>query len=101
MHPEDNCPRSREIILQIDEELNIDLPQFGLNDISAIADFVENKLVGKRNDETALFVNGQPDTLNRFAQDIVTGAIIGMLSTLKDVNEDIKSVEITFRKKVG
>ena len=84
-----------------DEQLNIDLPQFRLNDVSAIADFVETKLVGKRNDDTTLFVNGQPITLNRFAQDIVTGAIIGMLSTLKDMDKDIKSVEVTFRKKVG
>lgn len=84
-----------------DEELNIDLPQFGLNDVSAVADFVETKLVGKRNDETTLFVNGQPITLNRFAQDIVTGAILGMLSILKDVDEDIRSVELTHRKKVG
>jgi molybdopterin-guanine dinucleotide biosynthesis protein MobB len=78
-----------------DEQLDIDLPQFRLNDVSAIADFVET------NDDTTLFVNGQPITLNRFAQDIVTGAIIGMLSTLKDVDKDIKSVEVTFRKKVG
>ena len=84
-----------------DEQLNIDLPQFRLNDVSAIADFVETKLVGKRNDETTLFVNGQPITLNRFAQDIVTGAILGMLSILKDVDEDIRSVELTHRKKVG
>jgi molybdopterin-guanine dinucleotide biosynthesis protein MobB len=84
-----------------DEKLDVELPQFGLNDVSAIADFVETKLVGKRSDETTLFVNGQPVTLNRFAQDIVTGAILGMLSTLKDMDKDIKSVEFTFRKKVG
>jgi molybdopterin-guanine dinucleotide biosynthesis protein MobB len=84
-----------------DEQLDTDLPQFGLNDVSAIADFVETKLVGKRSDETTIFVNGQPITLNRFAQDIVTGAILGMLSTLKDVDKDIKSAEVTFRKKVG
>ena len=84
-----------------DEQLDTDLPQFGLNDVSAIADFVETKLVGKRSDETTIFVNGQPITLNRFAQDIVTGAILGMLSTLKDVDKDIKSAEVTFRKKVS
>lgn len=83
------------------EELSIDLPQFKLDDVSGIADFIEAKLAGKRQDETMLFVNGQPVTLNRFAQDIVAGAILGMLATLKDVDEDIKSLEVTFRKKVG
>ena len=83
-----------------DEHVDADLPQFGLDDISGIADFIEAKLVGKRSDETTLFVNGEPVTLNRFAQDILTGSILGMLSTLKGVDEEIKSVEVTFRKKV-
>jgi molybdopterin-guanine dinucleotide biosynthesis protein B len=83
-----------------DEKLSLDLPQFGLNDVSAIADFIESKLIGQRNDETTLFVNGQMITLNRFAQDIVAGAVLGMVSTLKGVGE-VKSIEVTFRKKVG
>ncbi len=84
-----------------DEKLNVDVPQLKLDDVSGIADFIETKLVGKRNDETTLFVNGEPVTLNRFAQDILTGSILGMLSTLKGVDEEIKSIEVTFRKKVG
>jgi molybdopterin-guanine dinucleotide biosynthesis protein MobB len=83
-----------------DKKLSIDLPQFKLNDASGIADFIETKIVGKRNDETTLFVNGEPVTLNRFAQDIVGGSVLGMVSTLKGVG-DIKSIEVTFRKKVG
>ena len=84
-----------------DEHVDADLPQFGLNDASGIADFIETKLVGNRHDETALLVNGEPVTLNRFAQDILTGSILGMLSTLKGMDEEIKSVEVTFRKTVG
>jgi molybdopterin-guanine dinucleotide biosynthesis protein MobB len=83
-----------------DEKLNVDLPQFKLNDASGIADFIEGKLVGKRKDETTLFINGEPVTLNRFAQDIVAGSILGMVSTLKGIGE-IKSIEVAFRKKVG
>jgi molybdopterin-guanine dinucleotide biosynthesis protein MobB len=83
-----------------DEKLSVELPQFKLDDASGIADFIESKIVGKRNDETTLFVNGEPITLNRFAQDIVGGAVLGMVSTLKGVSE-VKSIEVTFRKKVG
>ena len=83
-----------------DEKLSVDLPQFKPGDVSGIADFIEERLVGKRNDETSLFVNGEPVTLNRFAQDIVAGSIRGMVSTLKGVGE-VKSIEVTFRKKVG
>lgn len=83
-----------------DEKLSVDLPQFNLDDASGIADFIEAKIVGKRNDETSLFVNGEPVTLNRFAQDIVAGSILGMVYTLKGIDE-IKSIEVAFRKKVG
>jgi len=83
-----------------DASLNVELPQFKLDDAPGIADFVESKLVGKRNDETTLFINGEPVTLNRFAQDIVAGSILGMVSTLKGIGE-IKSIEVTFRKKAG
>jgi molybdopterin-guanine dinucleotide biosynthesis protein B len=82
-----------------DEKLSIELPQFKTDDIKSIADFIEEKLVGKRNDETTLYINGDPIKLNRFAQDIVARAILGIVSTLKGVDEDIKSFEVAFRKK--
>jgi hypothetical protein len=58
-------------------------------------------IVGQgKSGKTTLFVNGEPVTLNRFAQDIVGGSVLGMVSTLKGVGE-IKNIEVTFRKKVG
>lgn len=83
-----------------DENVDIELPQFKLDDATGIADFIEGKLVGKRKDETTLFINGEPVTLNRFAQDIVAGSILGMVSTLKGIGE-VKSIEVAFRKKVS
>lgn len=83
-----------------DEKVSVELPQFKMNNVVGIADFIEAKIVGKRNDETTLFVNGGSITLNRFAQDIVAGAVLGMVSTLKGVGE-VKSVEVTYRKKVS
>jgi hypothetical protein len=99
-HKELRCKPEELRAIVTDEKLSIELPQFKLNDASGIADFIESKIVGKRNDETTLFVNGQPITLNRFAQDIVGGSVLGMVSTLKGVG-DIKSIEVTFRKKIG
>ena len=51
--------------------------------------------------KTTLIVNGETVTLNRFAQDIIAGAILGILSALKGVDKDIKTVEVTLRNKVG
>ncbi len=83
-----------------DEKLSVELPQFVLDDAAGIADFIEARIVGKRSDETMLFVNGEPITLNRFAQDIVAGAVLGVVSTLKGVAE-VRSIEVTFRSKVS
>jgi molybdopterin-guanine dinucleotide biosynthesis protein B len=83
-----------------DEHLDVDLPQFALDDMAGITDFIESKMVGKRGDETTLFVNGQPVTVNRFAQDIFAAALLGMVSTLKGIDE-VKSLEVSIRKKVG
>ena len=83
-----------------DEHFDVDLPQFTLDDTAGIIDFIESKIVGKRGDETILFVNGEPVTVNRFAQDIFAAALLGMVSTLKGIDE-VKSLEISIRKKVG
>ncbi|MEA1959335.1 MAG: molybdopterin-guanine dinucleotide biosynthesis protein B [Chloroflexota bacterium] len=83
-----------------DEHFDVDLPQFTLDDTAGIIDFIESRIVGKRGDETILFVNGEPVTVNRFAQDIFAAALLGMVSTLKGIDE-VKSLEISIRKKVG
>ena len=82
-----------------DETLEIDRPQFPPEDISGIADFIKNRIIGKRGDETVLFINGLQITLNRFAKQIIANALLGMVSTLKDV-PDVKSLEIAVRKQV-
>lgn len=83
-----------------DETLEIDCPQFSPEDISGIAGFIKNRIIGKRGDETVLFVNGSPVTLNHFAKQIIANALLGMVSTLKGV-PDVKSLEIAVRKQVS
>lgn len=59
-------------------------------------------IAGKgKSGKTTLSVNGKPITLNLFAQDIIAGAILGILSSLKGVDKDIKTVEVTLRKQAG
>ncbi|MCK5654227.1 MAG: hypothetical protein KAH98_03740, partial [Dehalococcoidia bacterium] len=70
------------------------------DDISGIADFIKERIIGNREDETVLFINGSLVTLNHFAKQIIANALLGMVSTLKGVTE-VKSLEIAVRKKVA
>ncbi len=83
-----------------DETLEVDRPQFSPDDISGIADFIKERIIGNREDETVLFINGSLVTLNHFAKQIIANALLGMVSTLKGVTE-VKSLEIAVRKKVA
>jgi molybdopterin-guanine dinucleotide biosynthesis protein MobB len=81
-----------------DEPLEIDRPQFPHGDISGITDFIVERIIGKRGDETSLYINGSAITINQFAQQIFSNALIGMASTLKGV-EAIRTLQISVRKR--
>ena len=83
-----------------DERLEVESPQFPPDDISGIADFIKKRIIGKRGDETVLFINGSQVTLNHFAKQIIANALLGMVSTLKGVAE-VRSLEVAVRKTVA
>ena len=81
-----------------DGSLDIDLPQFSIDDIPAIADFIEKNFVLKAEDDIALFVNGKQVSMKPFVKDIIARALLGMVSTLKGVRE-IRNLDISIRNK--
>ena len=81
-----------------DEPLEIDRPQFGWDEIPAVADFIVERIIGSRGDETALFVNGSSIPLNQFAQTIFANVLLGMASALKGV-KDIVTLQVSIRKR--
>ena len=82
-----------------DEPLEVDVPQFSWEDISGVASFIEEKLISKWPvEETVLFVNGSRLSLNRFTRQIITNALVGMVSALKGVGK-IRSLDVFIRRK--
>jgi hypothetical protein len=69
-----------------------------MQDISGIANFIKDRIIGKRGDDTLLYVNGSPVILNEFAKQIFANALLGMVSSLKGVTE-VRSLEVAVRKK--
>jgi molybdopterin-guanine dinucleotide biosynthesis protein len=80
-----------------DTALEIDCPRFAMEEIGAIAGFLEEKLVESGSHGTVLLVNGAPVPLSPFPQEMFTKTILGMVSSLKGVGE-VRSVSIITRK---
>lgn len=81
-----------------DEPIDVDRPQFGWEDIPGIADFIIQKMIGKRGDDAVLMVNGCPIPLNQFARQVFINALVGIASALKGVDR-IRSLDISIRRK--
>ncbi len=51
-----------------------------------------------KNFQTEIKVNGKKLSLNNFIQETVANVIVGLLKTLKEVDEPEKSIEIKIKK---
>ncbi len=92
------CPWEELSAVVSDEPLNIPITQFHTNDVKGIADFIENKFLGKRQSDVALFVNDKSIPLNPFVKEFFARTLLGMISALKGVKE-IRKIEIWLRQK--
>lgn len=92
------CPPEILSAIVSDEPLDLDVPQFSLNDTSAIADFIERDFILQAEGDTSLFVNGKQVFIKPFVKDVIAKALLAMVSTLKGVGE-VKNLDISIRNK--
>jgi molybdopterin-guanine dinucleotide biosynthesis protein B len=91
-------PPKELIAIVSDEPLEADIPQFTWEEIEAVASFIEERIIARWPAEnTTLFINGSPISLNRFAKRFISNVVIGMASALRGV-EKIRSLGITVKK---
>ena len=81
-----------------DEPVDTDVPQLPLNDTVAIADFIEKNFMLRDEEDTFLFVNGNPVLINPFVKDIISKVVLAITSTLKGI-EEIRNIDIWIRRK--
>lgn len=79
-----------------DTPLPLDLPRFGHEDVEALADFIQGRLL-KRKGEVSLLVNGQLIPLNPFLQRFLQRLTEAMVTPLRGC-EDAQDVVIHWRK---
>jgi len=80
-----------------DTKLPIKIPLFGREEISRIADYIENEIIATMPDDVSITVNGKNLPLKRFVKDIIASSILAMIGTLKTIGI-IRTASIHIRK---
>lgn len=95
------CTKDELLAVATDENLKLDIPQFGLDDARGLADLIEKRFLDKeKTDEITVFVNEEPIPLNPFVKSIIGKTVLGMISALKNVPE-ARDVDMFIRRKAG
>lgn len=82
-----------------DQKLDISIPQFSIDDIKGLANFIENKFLSKQDDGITIFANDKLVPLNPFVREFLIKTVLGMVSALKGVG-GIEKLDIWFRQKI-
>ncbi len=87
------------IALVTDESLDINIPQFSLENIIGLSSFIEKKILKNQGKErVSLFVSGKYVMLNPFLKNLFSKTLEAMVSTLRGVKEP-KSIDLSIRRK--
>jgi molybdopterin-guanine dinucleotide biosynthesis protein B len=83
-----------------EEPIETDCRQFRPDEISSIANLVEQQITDDGDERTVLEVNGERISLGPFTEDILANTIRGLVSSLKGIGE-IKTISVSIRTPEG
>jgi molybdopterin-guanine dinucleotide biosynthesis protein B len=87
----------RLIAIATDEPLHTTARQFGLDDVKALADLIEQGFIIPQSERLSLYINGKPLPLTMFPRKIIASVITNMAQGLKGVVE-IKNLQVWLSK---
>lgn len=89
----------RLLALVTDEPLDLDIPQFSREDITKIADLVENSFLSRQEvSELDLIVNGNRVPLSQNLVDLLTRTLLAMVPARSN-NGEIKNLHVSLRRR--
>jgi molybdopterin-guanine dinucleotide biosynthesis protein B len=96
------CSKADRLLAVVsDFSVELDVPRFELDDVSGVADFIEERFPRKSaGPEVVLKLDGKKVPMKTFVQEFVMGGILGMLSTLRGY-ENPRHIDISIRLKKG
>ena len=94
------CTKEERLLAVVsDFSVSLDVPHFALEDISGIANFIEDRFLKKLTAPRVLLrLDGKKLPMKSFVQEFVMGGIMGMISTLRGF-ENPSRVDISIRLK--
>lgn len=93
------CAREELLAIVTTEQLELDVPQYSLEDAPGLVDLIEKRfLAGEEEEAVALFINEEPIPLNPFVRGFISKTLLGMVSALKKVPQATK-IDILIRRK--
>ena len=92
-------PQDDILALVSDFEIKAEKPVFKPDDVSGIANFIEQLLAqeDRMGSLVTLVINGKPVPLNPFVQGVFKNVIMGIIDTLKRKDEKLKQIDITIK----
>ncbi len=92
-------PQDDILALVSDFEIKGEKPVFKPDDVSGIANFIEQLLAqeDRMGSSVTLVINEKPVPLNPFVQGVFKNVIIGIIDTLKRKDEKLKQIDITIK----
>jgi molybdopterin-guanine dinucleotide biosynthesis protein B len=94
------CSQADRLVAVVsDFSVAVDVPLFELEDISGVADFIEERFLGRKDkSNVVLRLDGKKLPMKSFVREFVVGGILGMLSNLRGY-DDPSQVDISIRLK--
>ncbi|MBI4297633.1 MAG: molybdopterin-guanine dinucleotide biosynthesis protein B [Chloroflexi bacterium] len=93
------CAPGELLAVATDESLDTPVPQFSLEDAKGLANLVVDFMAQRQDEDiTLVYVNGKPVPIKSFVEEIISVAILGMVSTLNGVGE-VGRLDITIQRK--
>jgi len=100
IHEQLESPQERLIAVVADFTIPADRPVFGPNEISRMADYLEELIQEDQQVRAAvqLRINGDPVFLNEFVQSVIKSTVAGLIAPLKKKeDEETREIEIRIR----
>ena len=86
------------IAIATNEPLETKTRQFSLEDVKGLADLLEKGFIKPQSERVSIYVNDIRIPLTSFVREIVSSTLLGMISSLKGV-EEIRTLEVFLKKK--
>jgi len=92
-------PQDDILALVSDFEVEVEKPIFKPDDVSGIADFIEQLLAQESLVESSvtLLINKKPVPLNAFVQSVFKNVILGVVATLRRQDKELRQIEVIIK----